>query len=46
MAAFTRLADGSLRRWHAGDLSECDRDDCTEAHATKAELGDFTGAER
>lgn len=47
MAAFTRLADGTVLRWHAGpDFTECRLAWCPERHVTKAELGDFAGAER
>lgn len=47
MVAFTTLPSGAVLRWHAGpDFTECRHADCPESHATKAELGDFTGAER
>lgn len=38
MAASTTLADGTVVRWHSGDLEECRRADCARKHASKAEL--------
>lgn len=38
MSARTTLADGTVVRWHSGDLEECRRADCVRPHASKAEL--------
>ena len=43
--AFTRLADGTLIRWHAKPLAECRRADCERYHVSKPQLNLFVADE-
>lgn len=43
MAAFTKLADGTVLRWHYPALEECAEPGCTRRHATLDELNTFDG---